>query len=320
MKKSIGWIVILGILLGGGCKRDPQTGSTGSDLTGEISMSGAWALYPMAVKWSEEFRKLHPGVRIDISAGGAGKGMADCLSGAVDLGMVSRSIYPAEIEKGAWAFAATKDAVVVTFNRNNPAAAELPAKGITRQQCTDLWISGTAMTWGDIAGSGHTQPVHVFTRSDACGAAETWAQYMDKKQEDLQGLGVFGDPGVAEAVKQDVLGIGFNNVNYAYDTETKRPMDSLAVLPLDVNGNGTVDPEESFYQDRDTLTDAIAEGRYPSPPARDLYLVSKGKPKRKEVVEFLRWVLTDGQAFVPEAGYVRLSNETIQNELKKLED
>ena len=44
-------------------------------------MSGAWALYPMAVTWSEEFRKIHPGVQIDISAGGAGKGMADCLTG-----------------------------------------------------------------------------------------------------------------------------------------------------------------------------------------------------------------------------------------------
>jgi len=48
-------------------------------ITGQISISGAFALYPMTVKWSEEFRKINPDVRIDISAGGAGKGIADAL-------------------------------------------------------------------------------------------------------------------------------------------------------------------------------------------------------------------------------------------------
>ena len=37
-----------------------------------ISISGAWALYPMALKWAEEFHKLQPGVAIDVQAGGAG--------------------------------------------------------------------------------------------------------------------------------------------------------------------------------------------------------------------------------------------------------
>jgi len=41
---------------------------------GTLTLSGAWALYPMAVRWAEEFRKINPEVRIDISAGGAGKG------------------------------------------------------------------------------------------------------------------------------------------------------------------------------------------------------------------------------------------------------
>ena len=52
----------------------------------------------MAVKWAEEFRKIHPKVRIDISAGGAGKGITDALAKVVDLGMVSRDIYPQELE------------------------------------------------------------------------------------------------------------------------------------------------------------------------------------------------------------------------------
>ena len=72
-----------------------------TNLKGEISLSGAFALYPLAVEWAGEFQQMHPGVKIDISAGGAGKGITDALSGMVDLGMVSRELYQEEIDKGA---------------------------------------------------------------------------------------------------------------------------------------------------------------------------------------------------------------------------
>ena len=42
-----------------------------------------------------------------------------------------------------------------------------------------------------------------------------------------------------------------------------------------------------------------------------IYFVSKGKPATVVVIEFLKWILTDGQKFVEEAGYVNLSEEKI---------
>lgn len=36
--------------------------------------------------------------------------------------------------------------------------------------------------------------------------------------------------------------------------------------------------DENFYSVKVQLVKAIADGKYPSPPARDLYLVSKGVP------------------------------------------
>jgi phosphate transport system substrate-binding protein len=57
----------------------PATSQKG--LSGKITMSGAYALYPMAVRWGEEFKKINPGVSFDIQGGGAGKGMTDVLAG-----------------------------------------------------------------------------------------------------------------------------------------------------------------------------------------------------------------------------------------------
>src|ERR1700748_1212278 len=104
------------------------------DLEGTINISGAFALYPITVKWAEEFKKLHPNVKFNISAGGAGKGITDALSGLVDIGLASRDISPEEVKKGAYTVYVTKDAVVPTFNVANPNAAILTAKGLKRDQ------------------------------------------------------------------------------------------------------------------------------------------------------------------------------------------
>src|SRR6187402_1458435 len=90
------------------------------DLTGNISISGAFALYPITVKWAEEFKKKNPKVKIDIQAGGAGKGITDVLSKVTDIGLVSRELNAAEYKKGAFAIAVTKDAVIPTISATSP--------------------------------------------------------------------------------------------------------------------------------------------------------------------------------------------------------
>lgn len=103
---QVGFFVILVfsiITTGCGTKKTESPSGEG-ELKGTITISGAFALYPLMVRWGEEFQKLHPDVKFDISAGGAGKGMTDALNGAVDIGMVSRAIAPEEEQKGAFGF------------------------------------------------------------------------------------------------------------------------------------------------------------------------------------------------------------------------
>ncbi len=283
-----------------------------------IKVSGAWALYPMMIKWTEEYQKIHPEIRFDVSAGGAGKGMLDALNGLVDIGMVSREIYPEEEAQGAFWVSVCKDAVVATASADNPALKERLAKGLTKQVFVDIWINGNITTWGEAVGNlSITDVINVYTRSDACGAAETWAKYLGYKQEDLSGTGVYGDPGLAQAVKSDTLGIGYNNLNYAYDNDTGTPIAGLVIIPIDINENGQIDQDESFYDTKAELVNAIATGVYPSPPARDLNIVTKsaftGITK-----DFVRWILTDGQQYVSETGYIALSAEKLTEELNKL--
>ena len=283
-----------------------------------ITISGAFALYPMAVKWAEEYQKIYPGIRINLSAGGAGKGMTDVLSKMVDLGMVSRDISKEELKKGAWPVGVVEDAVVATMNTENPLIGKIQTRGINLEEFTDIFINEKIIDWGYFTVPPTKVKMVVYTRSDACGAAEVWAKYLGKKQENLKGIGVFGDPGIADAIKREPHGIGYSNINYVYDNQTKKPHKGMAVIPIDINNNGQIDPEENFYENINNLTEAIKKGKYPSPPARMLFFVASGKPENPEVLKFLKWILTDGQKFVNESGYVELSKEQTDFELKKL--
>jgi len=289
-------------------------------LEGQISVSGAFALYPIVVKWAGEFQKANPKVKINISAGGAGKGITDALGGMVEIGMVSREINPQETKKGAYAIAVAKDAVVPTASASNPNINEILARGLQRDIAYNIYVTGHVRTWNRAFGiKGVQKDLHIYNRSDACGAGEVWAKYFVKKQEDLLGVGVFGDPGIATAVQRDPLGIGYNNIAFAYDIKTKKPNVGIKVIPLDLNSNNKIDADENFYNNLDDLLAAIASGKYPSPPARDLYLVTKGKPTNPITTAFIKWVLTNGQKFVDESGYVQLPQEKLTNELKKVQ-
>jgi phosphate transport system substrate-binding protein len=322
MKKILFTVIVSGLIASSifieSCSNRKGKTNAKGNLSGQISLSGAFALYPLAVKWAQDFEKLHPDVKIDVSAGGAGKGITDALTDAVDLGMVSREVAPEEKTKGAVAFAVAKDAVVPTINAQNPEINLLLQKGLKKEQAQGLWIKGNIKTWGEISGNSAKNGVHVYTRSDACGAAETWAKWLGKKQEDLKGTAVFGDPGVAKAVQDDKLGIGLNNISYVYNEKTGKPNPGIKVIPIDVNNNGKIDPEESFYDTKATFIQAVAKGKYPSPPARDLYLVAHKTPTKPEVIAFIKYILTEGQKLNEPLGYISLSKDKLQAGLKLL--
>ncbi len=300
MKKQLNIILAAFIVLVAGCSGNNEN---------TISISGAFALYPMTVQWAEVFMEENPEININISAGGAGKGMTDALADMVDLGMFSREPEPEELEKGAWFITVARDAVIPTFSSANPAKTSIIQNGMTQNQLQKLFLNA------DNAGN---KNMNIYTRSDACGAAAMWAKYLGADQEDLQGTAVFGDPGLADAVKNDPKGIGYNNMVYIYDIMTRKNYPGIEPIPIDLNQNGTIDQEEYFYNTIDEIMEAVKNGNYPSPPARNLYFVSNGKPQKEATLIFLHWIMTKGQDYVNKAGYVMLTDEQLIAEMAKL--
>lgn len=287
----------------------------------QINFSGAYALYPLNLKWSDEYKKSHPDIIFNTQPGGAGKGLTDALSGNADVGMFSREISDNELNKGVWYIALAKDAVFPTISTNNANIDSLMARGITKEQLKDIFTNTKPGTWEELLhiNADKSHKVDVYTRSDASGAAESWAAFFNVHQENLKGVAMMGDPAIANAVKKDADGIGFNNTQYLFDLNSGKKIAGIEILPLDVNGNGKIDSAENFYDNLNSVETAVLNGSYPSPPVRDLYFVCKQKPTNQHILDYFKWVLTDGQHFIKDAGYVPLSQDVIQQQLQKLQ-
>lgn len=300
--KRIPIVLLLFSLLLGGCGKKPA--AKAGDLQGNITVSGAFALYPLMLRWADAFSQRHPGVTIDVSAGGSGRGVTDVLAGQVDLGMVSRDLKAPERQHGAVAVAVARDAVVPIINIHHPLYRQLLRRGLSQKVACGIWVSGSIKTWGQVADVDNQTLINVYTRSDACGAAETFAAWLKSHQEDLLGTGVYGDPGVVRQVANDPYGVGMCNISYAFDDQTGRPSDGIVLFPIDTNNDGWISKEEQFYASKQSLIKAIQDGRYPCPPARELYVVSKGRPQNAIVKAFLRFILEEGQQYSIPAGFI----------------
>jgi phosphate transport system substrate-binding protein len=298
---------------------ESEAGTSSTEaLSGIISVSGAFALYPMMTVWAEEFTKLHPDVQFDVQGGGAGKGMTDTIAKAVDIGMISRSIKPEEESQGIFWVSVTKDAVFPIISAENPVAEKILAKGISQEIFNKIYITEEIKTWGEVVGDPSiTDEIHVFTRSDSAGAAEMWSKFAGgKAQEDLKGIGVNGEPSILDTVIKDPLGIGYGNLNSIFDLSTGKLVPGIIIPPIDINKNGQADADETYKVKEDAFG-AVANGVYPSPPARFENLATLGKPEGLTLA-FIKWILTDGQQYLESAGFVPLTPEQQAESLAKL--
>ncbi|ULT25302.1 substrate-binding domain-containing protein [Sphingobacterium sp. E70] len=101
------------------------------------------------------------------------------LTGMVDIGLVSRDLHAQEVKKGAVPIIVAKDAVICTLNPGNPNYKALLKRGLTREELADIFVNRKFKTWNQIDPQFTADPINVYVRSDAAGAAETWAKFLD---------------------------------------------------------------------------------------------------------------------------------------------
>ncbi len=241
----------------------------------KIRSAGSTTLAPLLNRWSEDFRRIHATVQIDISGGGSGAGFAALLEGSADLAAMSRPANAKEIDAFTKKFGSAPtqivvgvDAISVYVNKNNP------LRRISLSQLDALYGAQPkrggkpVRTWGDLGIGGPLAEKNVVLR----GPATTHGMYALFRDEVLQG-GEYRFEMISEIVPSiivqnigaDETSIGFASHFYASQRTRMLPVsqtdDSPAIAPSQqtaVDGSYPLARQLFVYLDRNAKAPAQA--------------------------------------------------------------
>jgi phosphate transport system substrate-binding protein len=313
MKTKVYFLFILALFLFAGCgTKTGKQGVTVLSHSNQITISGAYALAPIMQFWVTEFQKTHPYVKFKLNANGSGQGLRDVLAGKVDLAMISEEL-PKKQDSVLWIAPVVRLGVVPVISGKNPYRKEILEKGVTDENLLDLFTGKKSISWGELAGKPGKDMVKVYMRGDTAGATATLARFLSLERKDIKGIPVKGEKELIDQVKSDPLALSYCNFIYAFDPYKKEFLEDLKVVPIVFSGKEKQEGKAKIFDTYEHLQRAMWLGRYPSSLIRNLYLVSNGKPRTREIVDFIYWIITDGQRFVADNGYIELHSGEIQN-------
>jgi phosphate transport system substrate-binding protein len=306
-------------------------------------INGAGATFPYVIysKWFSEYNKLHPNVQINYQSQGSGFGIQQIQKqtvffGATDGPMTADQMLaaPGKILH----FPTVLGAVVPIYNIPGVTAS----LKFTGPVLADIFL-GKITKWNDakIAGlnAGVALPnadITVARRSDGSGTTYIFVDYLAKVAPEWKtrvgvansvnwpvGLGAPGNAGVSGLVKQTPGAIGYVELIYAIQNQISYgSVQNLAgeyvtasveaVTAAAAAAAGKMPPDF-----RVSITNAEGKGVYPISSFTWLlvYENPKDKPTAKVFVEFMKWMLADGQKFAAQLGYAPLPPQVVQLEL-----
>lgn len=288
--KLIYILIILGLALTGCGPSTPATaGQPQTNDTIYIENKGSDTIVNLALAWAELYQTEHPEVRISVTGGGSGTGIAALINGTVDIANASRKIKEEEITAaeahGAKPveFVVARDAIAVIVNQANPVSK------LTLQQVSDIY-SGKIKNWKQVGGE--DRPIVKLSRETNSGTHVYFLEVVlrlgkkdDKTLFSTDTLLLPSSEGITSEVRENPNAIGYDGLGYVTP-------DLKVIAVAKDNTSGYIIPSAV----------SVNDGLYPI--ARDLYMYTSGEPTGG-VKAYLDWILSaEAQKVVTELGFV----------------
>ena len=260
-----------------------------------IENKGSDTIVNLALAWAERYQAEHPDVRISVTGGGSGTGIASLINGTVDIANASRQIKEEEIAEAEsngvqpLEHIIARDAIAVIVNAENPVSQ------LTLQQISDIY-SGKITNWSEVGGE--DRPIVRLSRETNSGTHVYFLETVlrmgnseDKTLFSMDTLLLPSSEGIIAEVRQNPNAIGYDGLGYV-------PEDLKMIAIAEKDGGAYVLPSIPTVNDK----------TYPI--ARDLYMYTDGEPTGV-VKEYLDWILAvEAQEIVAELGFVPVSPTT----------
>ena len=295
MKASIVIFLVLSILtlLLPGCSSLAASSANSSDQFSTIENKGSDTIVNLALAWAEEYQKINPNVKISVTGGGSGTGIAALINGTVDIANASRRMKTEEKENAIAngsdpvEFVIARDAIAIIVNLENP------VNNLTFQQISDIY-SGQINNWQELGGD--NRPIVRLSRETNSGTHVYFLEQVirlgEKDNKTLfspDTLLLPSSEGIGAEIRQNPNAIGYDGLGYVTED-------------MKVIGVAAIDSKEYVLPSPATVN----SGKYPI--ARNLYMYTNGTPTGT-IADYLDWILSEqAQRIVTELGFVPVSD------------
>jgi len=265
-----------------------------------VVITGARFSYKLVEKWIDRYAKVNPSVQIVVES----RGSADPLKYDILAEVYEQD---AEIRKSREYINVARYAVLPVATGKSAFAKTYSEKGLNTELINQIFFH-------DIFADKDLQeeiktPFTVYTRLQKAGVPTVFSKYFGHKQSDIVGNGIAGaDTHLIKALLRDSIGVTYLPLALIYDEQTRKPVEGLTVLPVDLNGNGKVADTEKFYDNLTTVIERLEsaeKGEIKNIPIEYLHLSVSKEKASKQAVDFLKWVNEEGQADLHDFGYLK---------------
>jgi phosphate ABC transporter phosphate-binding protein/phosphate ABC transporter permease protein PstC len=294
-----------------------------------------------------EYQKVRPDVNINYQSIGSGGGIKQFTEKTVDFGATDAPLSASERQAapGAVHIPETIGSIVVSYNipevrgsglrLSGPVVADIFLGKITRWDDTRIQELNPDLRLP-------AREIVVVHRSDGSGTTFVWTDYLSKVSPEWHdrigtgksvqwptGIGSPGNEGVSSSIKATSYSIGYVELSYALTTGMTyahlqnsagnfvEPSFESISAAISASAGSLPAGDESW--EHVSTTDAPGENSYPISSFTYLLLYKEmstnptvTKEKAREVAEFVRWAVTDGQRFAPSLGYIPLPDAVVR--------
>ena len=203
-----------------------------------------------------------------------------------------------------WKMVVAHDVVVAIMNSANQEIEHLNKQGVTSESLS-LALKGK-VTWNQLVkgASGSQVKCYVANTPDIIGKAGEFAGVtsQDISEETLLPVG-----DVVAKIQKDVNTIGFCKLSDIVKHGENAFIQGIALVPIDKNKNGLLDQFENIGQNPAVFSRGVWIGKYPRELSGDIFLVASEKPVGQANLDFLSYVLNNGQTQFKDAGFAVLT-------------
>jgi phosphate transport system substrate-binding protein len=297
-----------------------------------INGAGATFPYPLYSKWFYEYSNANPGVRFNYQSIGSGGGIKQITAGTVDFGATDAPMTDEEMKKlpGSILHIPTAiGAVAIVYHLEGVESG----LRLTPDLLAGIYL-GKITRWNDPKIAELNKDVKlpnadivVAHRSDGSGTTDIFTNYLAAVDTEWRakvgrgksvnwpaGIGGKGNEGVAGVVKQTPGSVGYVELAYAKQNKMKmaalRNREGTFVTPtLEATSAAAAGVSKSMPADfRVSLVDAPGKDSWPIAGLTWLlvYKQQKDAARGKEIVQFLKWAVRDGQKLTAALDYAAL--------------